>query len=343
MHPVGNGSGSADVSAGQGLSSTALTGVPTKVRYPVDESPAGLIPHRLHAHSPRVSRPIGEVMPLPTSPVGAAEQQAADWIADADALVIGAGAGMSVASGLSVYYGSEGRYSGETVAHASAEWFDTDPEAAIAHALSTRREIMAVEPHPGYSVLRGWAQQTQFGAAVLTSNVDGLFLRAGFNPDSVYETHGSHLRSQCLGECGEPSFVNAENAPQCPSCAGPARPNVLMFGDFRFHDSHRSAQWDSLARWFDTVPEDSSVVVIEIGAGTTVPVVRRKCETYAHAYGWPLIRINTDQPECLTPDPPANFASLQGDAAAVLMALDARVTDRRVGNGRALGGERASA
>ncbi len=93
------------------------------------------------------------------------------------------------------------------------------------------------------------------GGFVYTSNVDGQFQRAGFDPDRVVEAHGSIHWMQCTAECGveifpadrfevgvdEETMRAIEPLPECPNCGALARPNILMFGDGDWDDSRTDA------------------------------------------------------------------------------------------------------
>jgi NAD-dependent SIR2 family protein deacetylase len=167
----------------------------------------------------------------------------------------------------------------------------------------------ATVPHAGFSVLRRWAEARP--ARVFTSNVDGQFQRAGFDEHSILECHGSIHHLQCLRGCtdeiwpadgidvevDEVTMRAVPPLPSCPRCGGLARPNILMFGDFGWVPARTEAQAREHADWLRS-PRDSGrgrLVVVELGAGTAVPTVRRHAELNAAATG-ALIRINTREP-----------------------------------------------
>ncbi|PPC83241.1 MAG: hypothetical protein CTY38_04770 [Methylotenera sp.] len=64
-----------------------------------------------------------------------------------------------------------------------------------------------------------------------------------------------------------------------------ARPNILMFNDFRWEDGRHKIQRQALSEWLSRA---KNVVIIELGAGLDIPTVRH----YGEILGWPLIRIN---------------------------------------------------
>ncbi|GAB2871746.1 NAD-dependent SIR2 family protein deacetylase [Lentzea nigeriaca] len=236
-----------------------------------------------------------------------AYDRAAELISDADALLVCAGAGMGVDSGLPDFRGTEGfwrayppygRLGLKFEEIADPVHFADDPALAwgfYGHRLGLYR---ATVPHEGFEILRSW------GAHVFTSNVDGQFQKAGFT--DVAEVHGSIHHLQCVEPCTDevwectfdvevdPSTMRAVGAlPTCPSCGGLARPNILMFGDWGWVPHRSQAQLDALTSWRRSA---RSLVVIEVGAGTAVPTVRRQAELASAANG-ALIRINTREPD----------------------------------------------
>ncbi|MCF6201014.1 MAG: NAD-dependent deacetylase [Hydrogenimonas sp.] len=240
-------------------------------------------------------------------------EEAAKALKDADALLITAGAGMGVDSGLPDFRGNEGFWRAYPVAKrlglsfvelANPRWFDEDPSLAWAfygHRLHLYRET---EPHKGFKMLLDCAKGKDEWF-VFTSNVDGQFQKAGFDEDRVYECHGSIHHLQCTvcssgiwsAEGVEISIdmesFKALKWPKCKECGSTARPNILMFGDWGW-DSARS---DDQEERFDDflqrcIVKKLKLVVVEIGAGTAVPTVRITGEKIASIYGAKLIRIN---------------------------------------------------
>lgn len=244
-------------------------------------------------------------------------EQAATAVASADALLIGAGAGMSVDSGLPDFRGPEGFWRAyPAYKHlglrfeelANPEWFATDPELAwgfYGHRLNLYRETV---PHRGFAVLRRWAERMRLGCFVFTSNVDGQFQKAGFGGGSVLECHGAIDWLQCTRECGigvfpaehvrvevdGESFRAVGELPRCPACGALVRPNILMFGDWRWDDTRTRAQEARFQDWAGGILAESSrkLAVVECGAGVLIPTVRWQCERLAAAASGALIRIN---------------------------------------------------
>lgn len=245
-----------------------------------------------------------------------AATRAAAAVRSADALMICAGAGMGVDSGLPDFRGPEGFWRAYPAARrlglqfhdlADPRWFHGDPALAwgfYGHRLNLYR---ATTPHAGFALLQRWAARAPAGAFVFTSNVDAQFQRAGFHEERVEECHGSILHLQCLRGCDLPPWSAAQTAvsvdvetlraaeplPTCPRCGGLARPNILMFGDLGWDSSRANEQRERLAEWLEELGQRRArVVVLCLGAGTAIPSVRFHAERTARRLGGTLIRIN---------------------------------------------------
>ncbi|MGZ9059632.1 MAG: SIR2 family NAD-dependent protein deacylase [Burkholderiaceae bacterium] len=264
--------------------------------------------------------------------------RAADLIADADALLVTAGAGMGVDSGLPDFRGNEGFWKaypalGRTrmafTSVASPDTFRSDPALAwgfYGHRLALYR---ATVPHAGFALLRAWGGAMDHGLAVFTSNVDGQFQQAGFDPQRIVECHGSIHHLQCMAPCSSEIWpadafapevdadacrlVNA--APRCPHCGGLARPNILMFGDGEWLEQRSAAQQDRLLRWLSGARRP---VVVELGAGTAIPSVRYFGQRVVHG-GGRMVRINPREPEVNS----VRDCGIAMGALAGLLAIDA--------------------
>ena len=241
----------------------------------------------------------------------------AEQIAKSSGLLIAAGAGMGVDSGLADFRGPEGfwraypplRHAGllfEEIANPMA--FARDPELAwgfYGHRLQNYRKT---DPHRGFTILREIAEHLPDGAFVFTSNVDGHFQKAGFADETIYEVHGSIHHMQCVIPCsnhiwpadGFDRVVDssvcrlASPLPYCPDCGKLARPNILMFGDWNWLEWRAGQQETRFTAWRKKA---SNPIVIELGAGKSVATVRMMSERS----GFPIIRINLRDPEVPAP------------------------------------------
>src|SRR5438876_3547982 len=135
---------------------------------------------------------------------------AADAIRSAEALLLGAGAGMGVDSGLPDFRGNEGFWKAyppfkklglSFVRLANPYWFRHDPEQAWGFYGHRQNLYRATQPHAGFSILKQWCEKTPAGYFVFTSNVDGHFQKAGFGPNRIVECHGSLEHLECMRYC----------------------------------------------------------------------------------------------------------------------------------------------
>ena len=238
---------------------------------------------------------------------------AAAHIRAADGLIIAAGAGMGVDSGLPDFRGLEGfwqHYPGlaraglDFTSIANPQAFERTPGLAwgfYGHRLKLYRET---KPHAGFGILLEIARSLEHGAFVFTSNVDGQFQKAGYVEERIHEAHGSIHYLQCTQDCGigiwraddfdpvvdQASCTLESPPPLCPGCGALARPNVLMFGDWYWLHEREQRQRQARVEWLRNVQRP---VIIEIGAGTDIPTVRHFSESVG---GW-VIRINLREPD----------------------------------------------
>jgi NAD-dependent SIR2 family protein deacetylase len=233
---------------------------------------------------------------------------AAEWVINADGLLITAGAGMGVDSGLPDYRGEQGLWKAypalgsqkikfQEIANGMS--FKDNPRLAWGFYGHRLQQYRVTVPHEGFHILLELSHRFEHGSFVYTSNVDGQFQRAGFPEERITECHGSLHYLQCEAACSTDIWpadslaINVDEAncswkgvlPKCHYCSNIARPNVLMFNDWSWLPHRTDAQYDRMTRWLEVVKRP---VVIELGAGTAIPTVRRKGELL----GAPLIRIN---------------------------------------------------
>jgi NAD-dependent SIR2 family protein deacetylase len=234
--------------------------------------------------------------------------RAASILAQADGLLITAGAGMGVDSGLPDFRGEKGFWKAYPAlgragigftAIANQQAFEDHPRRAwgfYGHRLKLYRDTV---PHAGFQMLLEIGSRMKHGAFVFTSNVDGQFQKAGFAENRIDECHGSIHYLQCLEGCSDNIWpaegfnpvVDEENCmlksdlPLCPACGALARPNILMFGDWGWNEQREHAQSRRITLWMAPIRR---LAVIEVGAGTSIPSVRM----FGEASGGTLIRIN---------------------------------------------------
>lgn len=237
------------------------------------------------------------------------QKHIAKIIGSADGLIIAAGAGMGVDSGLPDFRGRDGFWksypaleksviSFEDIANPNS--FNEIPSIAwgfYGHRLNLYRRTV---PHAGFGILVNIGKQLQHGYFVYTSNVDGQFQKSGVNPGNIFECHGSIHLLQCINGCSEniwsankfnpevdeSACILLNEIPMCLFCNNIARPNILMFNDTSWIDTRAAMQLERFIKWRDKV---NNPVVIEVGAGIRVPSIR----LFSARQKCPIIRINT--------------------------------------------------
>ncbi len=259
--------------------------------------------------------------------------EVAETIQNAQALIITAGAGMGVDSGLPDFRGNQGFWNSypmyeqlglSFVQAANPEHFEDDPHFGwgfYGHRTNLYRETI---PHVGFTMLQDWIKELDLDYFVATSNVDGQFQKAGFSHDRILEVHGSIHHLQCTVPCHhniwknsaeydiEESTMRSKNVPNCPKCQRVARPNILMFGDYSWL-SKRSAIQEENFDIFLQNNDNRKIVVIEIGAGSSVPTIRHISEQLGQRQQATVLRINPREPQIRAP-----HFSFSGGAVEVL-------------------------
>lgn len=265
---------------------------------------------------------------------------AAESITQAAALVVTAGAGIGVDSGLPDFRGNQGFWNAypmyerlglSFIQAANPEHFEDDPcfgWGFYGHRTNLYRQTV---PHAGFHLLQEWISRYQLDHFVVTSNVDGQFQKTGFSEERVLEVHGSIHHLQCTVPCkrniwpNDAQFVidettmRATEAPLCPACSRTARPNILMFGDYAWLHQRTQEQEDR----FDTFLRDNRekpLVIIEIGAGSAIPTIRNLSEQLGRLRQARVLRINPREPQIGAP-----HLSFAAGAVTTLQQIDAEL------------------
>ncbi len=235
---------------------------------------------------------------------------------NSDAVLITAGAGMGVDSGLPDFRGTEGFWRAYPVIKklgyrfeemANPKWFAEDPTLAWAFYGHRHMLYNQTQPHEGFIKLLEFAKKRRGRYFVFTSNVDGQFQKAGYASERIVEVHGSIHHLQCTVPCSRTitpacdlsfeidpeTFRTTSPLPKCQKCGAVARPNILMFGDWNWIPDRTDRQSMALQRWLDEIEENGyRLVILEFGAGKAVPTVRIFSEQTARNYNAQLIRVN---------------------------------------------------
>lgn len=151
-------------------------------------------------------------------------------------LTILTGAGVSAASGVPTFRGTDGLWNNfrpETLA--TAEAFGRDPKLVWEWYAWRRSVIAACEPNPAHHVLAEWSRRFP-NFRLITQNVDGLHESAG--TQNTIRLHGSIWEVNCWESCAnapkrwrDETLSFDEMPPRCPHCGGLIRPGVVWFGE----------------------------------------------------------------------------------------------------------------
>jgi len=267
--------------------------------------------------------------------------QAAETISNATALVITAGAGMGVDSGLPDFRGDQGfwtaypmyqRLNLSFVQAANPQHFERDPLFGWGFYGHRTNLYRRTTPHQGFTQLRTWIERLELDSFIVTSNVDGQFQKAGFAEERILEVHGSIHHLQCTAPCSyniwpnnakieiDETSMRAATAPECPHCRRVARPNILMFGDYSWLHQRTAAQEDKFET-FLAQNHGGRLVVIELGAGSAIPTIRNLSERLGRRQHTRVLRINPREPQIGAP-----HLSFAAGAVATLSKIEAALT-----------------
>ena len=210
----------------------------------------------------------------------------------ADAVVIGAGAGLSTSAGFTYTgerfqkyfgdfidkYGFRDMYSGGFYPFDSLE----EHWAYWSRYIYINRYLDA--PKPVYSDLFQLVQEKDY--FVLTTNVDHQFQKAGFDKRRLFYIQGDYGLWQCSRPCHQKTYDNeaivkkmlaeqkdmkipTELVPHCPVCGAPMSMNLRVDDTFVEDDG-----WHAAARRYKDFlcrHEEEHILFLELGVGANTP------------------------------------------------------------------------
>lgn len=246
--------------------------------------------------------------------------KAVEIIKSADGLLIAAGAGMGIDSGMPDFRGSNGTWTEFKKTYpglkdfsfydiASGTGFSKHPALSWGFYGQRLNFYRETAPHAGFNILLKLGLQMKKSYFVYTSNVDGHFQKAGFRDVRIHECHGTIHRLQCNDDCRGKSR-SAENfkpivdkkscmliskMPMCSYCKRAIeRPNILMFNDWTWNSIHADESKSRLDSWLASVKNPA---IIELGAGIEISTVRDFTTRLGNKFRERVIRINPNEPQ----------------------------------------------
>lgn len=233
-----------------------------------------------------------------------------EWLQNANAIVINAGAGMGVDSGLADYRGSGGQWgsveseTGESVFEImNPKNFNIKPDYLWQLMLKRTKDFYSTAPHEGFYILKKWIEKFNLDYFVITSNIDGHFQKAGYSNKHIRELHGAISYYQCTKPCTRDVWeympdidkleknISLKEYPTCPKCGAMSRPNIYMFRDNTFVEERSKTQEANFQNFLKR-NKGKSVVVFEIGSGPHVQSIRKKTRMLIKEYNARVVRIN---------------------------------------------------
>ncbi len=213
---------------------------------------------------------------------------------EADAVVVGAGAGLSTAAGFT--------YSGERFQQHFADFIRqygfTDMYSAGFYPFPTEEEKWAYwsrhiyynryvpAPKPVYDNLLKLLKDKDY--FVITTNVDHQFQKAGFDKQRLFYTQGDYGLFQCAKPCHQKTYDNeelvkrmiaeqmdmripSELVPRCPVCGGPMKVNLRADETFVEDEGWHAAS----KRYEDFIRRhlNGKILFLDLGSGGNTPIV----------------------------------------------------------------------
>ena len=213
-------------------------------------------------------------------------------IQTADAILIGAGAGLSTSAGFTY----TGKRFTDTFADFISKYGFRDMYSGGFYPFETLEEHWAYwsryiyinryqdAPKDTYADLLALVQGKDY--FVLTTNVDHCFQKAGFDKHRLFYTQGDYGLWQCSGSCHDKTYDNeavirkmvaeqkdmrvpSELVPRCPVCGAPMSMNLRADSSFVEDEGWRQAA----ARYQDFIRRHDRlhVLFMELGVGANTP------------------------------------------------------------------------
>jgi NAD-dependent deacetylase len=152
-------------------------------------------------------------------------------LAQAHAIAVLTGAGMSADSGVPTFRGADGLWRNNRAEDlATPEAFERDPRL-VWEWYNWRRELIATKrPNPAHHALVELEQRAS-RYWMITQNVDGLHRDAGSR--QLSEIHGNIWKVRCTAcrQVSDNRQVPIPLLPRCEQCGGLLRPHIVWFGE----------------------------------------------------------------------------------------------------------------
>jgi NAD-dependent SIR2 family protein deacetylase len=252
---------------------------------------------------------------ISTQDYSARIDSAVSALAESDHILVGAGAGLSAAAGLNYqdsrvfrdwypqFAGLGYRTIWDAITH---HWSPDDANRRQFWAFwATHIQRIRYDAGPGKPYLDLHLLVKDKSHFVITTNVDGQFRKAGFDPHRMFTPQGDYGKFQCATPCRNILYdnfemvqrmlenlddskrrVREEDIPRCPNCGDYLERN-LRRDDHFVEEPYMEKQRD----YADFVNRSTGgkLVLLELGAGFNTPSIIR----------WPFERITAQHPHAM--------------------------------------------
>ncbi|QTQ16524.1 SIR2 family NAD-dependent protein deacylase [Treponema parvum] len=263
-----------------------------------------------------------------------------DALKNAEAVLVGAGAGLSAAAGFT--------YSGKRFLRYFSDFYErygfTDMYSGGFYPYKTLEEFWAYwsrfvhcnrytdPPKPLYDELFSFLKEKNY--FVLTTNVDHCFQKAGFSKERLFYTQGDFGLFQCSKPCHSKTYDN-ENAvksmlaaqkdmkipseliPLCPVCGSPMSMNLRADETFVEDEGWHAAssRYEAFVEKF----KDSRLLLMELGVGYNTPGIIKYPFWRLTAANSKSVLVSVNSEENYVPEEISDrTVSFKGDLASVI-------------------------
>ena len=213
---------------------------------------------------------------------------------ECDAVVIGAGAGLSTAAGFTYsgerfnkyFYDFQGKYGFSDMYSGGFYPYKTQEEFWAFWSRNIYVNRYMDIPSDIYSKLLSLVNDKDY--FVITTNVDHCFQKAGFDKKRLFYTQGDYGLFQCSEPCCQETFDNEETVmamyekqkdmkipsdliPKCPHCGKPLTTNLRCDDKFVQDDGWYKAS-ERYSNFLRT-RQNQNILFLELGVGYNTPVI----------------------------------------------------------------------
>ena len=223
--------------------------------------------------------------------------QIAEKTTAADAILVGASNGLSIAEGYNIFADDarfqrhfsdfRKKYGFRSLIQGSFSHFSSESEMWSYYSRMAYYYSYGAPPSPMLDTLYSLIKDKPY--FVVTSNTDEHFERAGFEPGSIFELEGSMCEMQCAEGCHDGVYSNRETVltmleqeremevpthylPKCPVCGGPMQLHVPVNQNFIY-----GSKWENQRQNYQHFVQrfhNKKLLILEFGVGSRNQMIK---------------------------------------------------------------------